>query len=336
MKGEAEETLTPPPPTNFTPPALTLAPPAAAAATRTGLPIREDCWSEEASCTLVEAWGERYLELNRGNLRQKHWQLVADTVNNRHANNNSTTNNNNRKSLRRSDVQCKNRIDTLKKKYKLEKARVLSSNGTYKSNWPLYHQLDVLIGNSVQSKKMMIISAQSSQPSPPLALPYYQQHRKTPQQQQIPSLPAMFVHPVSLRDKQKRSSPPVGYAPAIPTGIDESFFRRNYSAVAAAAAAAAADDVGGNSDSSRSSAQSDRGEVDGFGELAKAISRFADVYERVEGARQRQMMELEKERMEFIKSLEYQRMQLFMDSQVQIEKIKRTKHDAAAPAASDA
>ncbi|KAI3850199.1 hypothetical protein MKX03_012093, partial [Papaver bracteatum] len=330
MKGEPEETLTPPPPLNFTPPGLSLAPPTTSAvtpaSTRTGLPIREDCWSEEASCTLVEAWGERYLELNRGNLRQQHWQLVADTVNNRHANSDNRSNNN-KKFLKRSDVQCKNRIDTLKKKYKLEKARVLSSNGTYKSNWPLYDQLDALIGNTVQSKKMMVISPQS-QPSP-MGLPYFQQHRKKPQQ-----LPAMFVHPVTLRDKQKRSSPPpAGYVPpGVPRGIDESFFRRNYSAVAAAAAAAA-DDVGGNSDSSRSSGESDRGgEVDGFGELAKAITAFADIYERVEGARQRQMMELEKERMEFMKSLEYQRMQLFMDSQVQMEKIKRTKRDAAATA----
>ncbi|XP_026382080.1 trihelix transcription factor ASIL2-like [Papaver somniferum] len=330
MKGEPEETLTSPPPLNFTPPGLSLAPPtssatpATPASTRTGLPIREDCWSEEASCTLVEAWGERYLELNRGNLRQQHWQLVADTVNNRHANNNNHSHN--KKFLRRSDVQCKNRIDTLKKKYKLEKARVLSSNGTYKSNWPLYDQLDALIGNTVQPKKMMSVSPQS-QPSP-MGLPYYQQHRKTPQQ-----LPAMFVHPVTLRDKQKRSPPPpAGYVPpAVSRGIDESFFRRNYSAVAAAAAAV--DDVGGDSDSSRSSGESDRGgQVDGFGELAKAISAFADIYEKVEGARQRQMMELEKERMEFMKSLEYQRMQLFMDSQVQMEKIKRTKRDAAATA----
>ncbi|OMP11878.1 hypothetical protein COLO4_03626 [Corchorus olitorius] len=45
------------------------------------LPVREDCWSEEATSTLVDAWGRRYLELNRGNLRQKDWQDVADAVN---------------------------------------------------------------------------------------------------------------------------------------------------------------------------------------------------------------------------------------------------------------
>ena len=70
---------------------------------------REDCWSEDATSTLIEAWEQRYIELNRGNLRQKQWQ---------------------------EDVQCKNQIDTSKKKYTIEKARVLDSNGSYKSPWP--------------------------------------------------------------------------------------------------------------------------------------------------------------------------------------------------------
>ncbi|KAI8000746.1 Trihelix transcription factor ASIL2 [Camellia lanceoleosa] len=81
------------------------------------LPFREDCWSEEATSTLVDAWGRRYLDLNRGNLRQKDWQEVADAVNLRHGHTKKT---------RRTDVQCKNRIDTLKKKYKVEKARAPS------------------------------------------------------------------------------------------------------------------------------------------------------------------------------------------------------------------
>ncbi|MEI4856007.1 hypothetical protein, partial [Klebsiella pneumoniae] len=35
---------------------------------------REDCWSEGATAVLIDAWGERYLELSRGNLKQKHWK----------------------------------------------------------------------------------------------------------------------------------------------------------------------------------------------------------------------------------------------------------------------
>ncbi|KAJ6704806.1 TRIHELIX TRANSCRIPTION FACTOR ASIL2 [Salix purpurea] len=41
---------------------------------------REDCWSEGATAVLIDAWGERYLELSRGNLKQKHWKEVAEIL----------------------------------------------------------------------------------------------------------------------------------------------------------------------------------------------------------------------------------------------------------------
>ena len=47
------------------------------------LPYREDCWSEGETAALVAAWGTRYEDLNRGNLRQKQWQEVAKAVNTR-------------------------------------------------------------------------------------------------------------------------------------------------------------------------------------------------------------------------------------------------------------
>ncbi|KAK9132126.1 hypothetical protein Scep_011654 [Stephania cephalantha] len=298
----------------------TLTPPATAPATRpSSVPIREDCWSEEATSTLIDAWGERHLELNRGNLRQKHWQEVADAVNARHGA---------IKKARRTDVQCKNRIDTLKKKYKLEKAKILASGASVTSKWPFYDRLDALIGPSsststpASAKKPVPSPVTTPAAAPPLAVPL--QYRK-----QLPmSLPHATVVPVAPRSVREKRP-----AAAIP--VDDSFFRKNYSAVAAAAAAA-------DSESSRSSTESrqrerygggsggggggaGRGEVDGVRELAQAIVRFGEIYEKVEEVKQRQMVELEKQRMEFMKSLEFQRMQLFMDWQVQLEKIKRAK-----------
>ena len=44
-------------------------------------PGREDWWSEDATATLIEAWGDRYVNLSRGNLRQNDWKEVADVVN---------------------------------------------------------------------------------------------------------------------------------------------------------------------------------------------------------------------------------------------------------------
>ncbi|XP_009406235.2 trihelix transcription factor ENAP1 isoform X2 [Musa acuminata AAA Group] len=268
------------------------------------LPYREDCWSEGETSTLVDAWGDRYLELKRGNLRQKHWQEVADAVNCRRGAFGRRP--------PRTDVQCKNRIDTLKKKYKIEKARVTSA---FASQWQFFSRLDALIGSAAAPP------AKKPSPLPPLAvpLPY---HRKG---STLPFAAAAAVRPVDPRERR---------GAAISISVDDSIFQR-----AAAAAAAAGDDNGEEDDLESPSGSSSRSggglrmargkEGDGIRELAKAIERFAEIYERVEGAKQRQMMEMEKKRMEFAKELEFQRMQIFVDSQVQLAKIKRAKRSDA-------
>jgi hypothetical protein len=47
-------------------------------------------------------------------------------------------------------------------------------------------------------------------------------------------------------------------------------------------------------------------------ELAQAIMKFEEIYEWIESAKQRQMMELGKHHMEFTRDLEVHKMQLFM------------------------
>lgn len=83
---------------------------------------------------LIDAWGERYMELSRGNLKQKHWKEVADIVSSREDYSKPP----------KTDIQCKNRIDTVKKKYKIEKAKL--ANGCGPSRWPFFERLDRLIG----------------------------------------------------------------------------------------------------------------------------------------------------------------------------------------------
>ncbi|XP_027161893.1 trihelix transcription factor ASIL2-like [Coffea eugenioides] len=285
------------------------------------LPFREDCWSEEATSTLVDAWGRRYLELNRGNLRQKDWQEVADAVNARHGHTKKT---------RRTDVQCKNRIDTLKKKYKIEKAKISESNGTLTSSWPFFARLDALIGNNLknqQQKTSPMVNSLSSHsplslPSPPMGIPLI--NMKLPQL--LPPATSAAVEPVVLPQKRQFSA------------VDDSYFRKNYSAVAAAAAAAAEEveddeeEDGGSEEDEDEEVEREEGTVageEGVRRLAKAIERFGEIYERVENMKQRQMVELEKQRMQFAKDLEVQRMQLFMDTQVQLEKIKQSKRSGS-------
>ncbi|KAK4374039.1 hypothetical protein RND71_004716 [Anisodus tanguticus] len=283
----------PPPP----PPPPTIPP----ASTRTAaFPAREDCWSEAATHTLIDAWGSHYLELKRGNLRQKHWQEVANAVNALHGHT---------KKQYRTDIQCKNRIDTLKKKYKIEKARVSQSHGRYVPQWPFFNSLDALIGDNFKPS-----------PSPVTVAP----RRKTP----------LLLPPPP-------SAVPVGPRSKRPAAVmEDAVSRRNFSAMAAAAAAAASVESDEEESETSSPAIFPAGDLsrrkesgalaEGCSRLAEAIGRFAEIYERVEDAKQRQMVELEKQRMQFAKDLEIQRMKLIMESQVQLEKLKRAKHSSQA------
>ncbi|KAK6150006.1 hypothetical protein DH2020_017531 [Rehmannia glutinosa] len=261
------------------------------------VPFREDCWTEEATATLE----------------------VADAVNARHGLTKKT---------RRTDVQCKNRIDTLKKKYKTEKAKISESNGAVSSSWPFYSRLEYLIGSGVnkhQSKvSPSVMPLASSQSTPPLSLP--SPPFAVPLAYRKPMSPAM-VTPVILPQKRPMSSP----------AVDESYFRKNYSAMAAAAAAAEdepdEDDGGLDGDEAEGSedrvAEEEEVGDSGMRRLAKAIETFGEIFEKVESMKQRQMVELEKQRMQFTKDLEVQRMQLFMDTQVQLEKMRQAKRSGS-------
>ncbi|KAL8461108.1 hypothetical protein ACS0TY_032545 [Phlomoides rotata] len=309
-------------------------------------PSREDCWSEDATRTLIDAWGAHYLQLNRGNLRQKHWQEVADTVNGLHATS---------AKLRRSDVQCKNRIDTTKKKYKIEKSKVVQSNGRYVSTWPHFQSLDSLIGDSFSkannsanghNRNLRRRPSPSPEPSPsPSPLretaahhrkisPFGNIPEKDPEMGNLLKLP--WSVPVGPRSK--RSGP-------------GSVTERNFSVMAAAAAAMEAEEDDEDDDDDeydeedensgawggrqrplavgrkrKRAAEEDQTVMgEGYRRLAEAITRIGKIYEKVEEAKQRQMVELEKQRMQFAKDLEIQRMKVFMESQVQLEKLKRTK-----------
>lgn len=270
--------------------------------------LREDCWSEEATHALIEAWGSHHLALNRGNLRQHHWLEVAAIVNS------------SGDRRRRTDIQCKNRIDTLKKRYKVEKSKTVESSGAYISPWPFFTRLDFLISGGGGSG-----SGGSEK-----ALPSRKLSPDTPS-----SATALTKFPVGPRSTMKRKRP---------VAVDDSFFRRQFAAVVAATAEVEEEDREGES-SERTGTSSDEagrrerrervrerereengGFKNGCQQLAEAITRFGEVYERVETVKQEQLIELEKHRMQFTKDLEYQRMKLFMDTQLQLARIKLSKH----------
>ncbi|XP_019708700.2 trihelix transcription factor ENAP2 [Elaeis guineensis] len=257
---------------------------------------REDCWSEGATSTLIDAWGERYLELSRGNLKQKHWQEVADAVTSREGYTKTA----------KTDVQCKNRIDTLKKKYKIEKSKIVSGVAAT-SSWPFFSRLDDLLGPNHKPTP-----APAPAPAlPPPANPSNPQHpSKIPAG--VPILPQFpqrqrTSHRSWNQSKKRRRSPPSVSSRSAGRSADSSDgFPPEPSA----------------NRKRRKRASGVEDEKEGMQELMQAIVRFGEVYERVESSKLQQAMEIEKQRMAFTKELELQRMEFLMKTQMELTQLK--------------
>ncbi|XAR67559.1 hypothetical protein NMG60_11002353 [Bertholletia excelsa] len=284
---------------------------------------REDCWSEGATSVLIDAWGERYLELSRGNLKQKHWKEVADIVSSREDYTKAP----------KTDIQCKNRIDTVKKKYKVEKSRIGSGGGP--SKWPFFDRLDHLIGPT--AKVTASAAATPSLPSGghkalPVGIPMggvrsvhqFQQQQK--QQNQNQKLKQQFRKRAPIDSDSSRSEP----EPPSPDSTD-SFPPETYERKRPRLQREL------NSNSVRPSTGANRGGGSGGGggrednwgnslrELTGAILKFGEAYEQAESSKLQQLVEMEKQRMKFAKDLELQRMQFFMKTQLELSQLKHRR-----------
>lgn len=297
-------------------------------------PTRDIIWSSEATKTLIETWGDKYKELNRGSLKQTHWQQVTDVVNLRHAGEFLCT-----------DVQVKNRIDTVKKKYKSEKAKIASGCGP--SKWPFYDKLDQLIGPS--AAKLHSGGAAATSVSPPFvakgvpmgipvgvrSLPYYKQQQQQQQRRQIKrrvpvdsessqserepspdstdSFPPETYEPIPKRPRFLQPHREMNLRPVALLGWKgkEKEKDRNFNG-----------NVNANA-SVNANANSDWG--NSVRELTRAILKFGEAYEHAETSKLQQLVEMEKQRMKFAKELELQRMQFFMKTQLEISQLKRRR-----------
>ncbi|KAH7427787.1 hypothetical protein KP509_10G060000 [Ceratopteris richardii] len=340
-------------------PPLSSAPPTSASVPGSGTPterhLRDDCWSEGATITLINAWGERYLELNRGNLKQKHWSDVADCVSRRGDGSKS----------QKTDIQCKNRIDTLKKKYKLEKAKVAVGGGS--SKWPFFTGLDELLGPSKKTKKPIPLKLRHSVPlspsSPVLALPAKRPLEGADQHPQ--SLPLSGAPNYSASAASNHATPTHVESLDVSHSLNHINLLNcapNHSGIALNQVnnttnhlssapnngcsvpnqAACAGDAASKSKESLHTVDSchdgeigqpkrlkrKRPYIDPMQELAQAIVKFGEAYERIEITRQKTLSEIEKQRMIFLKDLELQRLQFFMQMQVELAKLRQnSKHE---------
>ncbi|KAG7577205.1 hypothetical protein ISN45_Aa03g015010 [Arabidopsis thaliana x Arabidopsis arenosa] len=248
---------------------------------------RDDCWSEEATEILINAWGERYLELKRGNLKQQHWKEVAEIVN---RDNKSP----------KTDIQCKNRIDTVKKKFKLEKAKIAAGgDDNNSSKWIFFKKLQLLIGEraittTTTANKALKVTPLSSRSN------LYQRQAKSSAnvkrsgdstrwhfRKRVASETESESEPELSADSGE-SLPPLLLPP--PVTLDKTGGR------------------GGRE----------------VGEVAMAILGFAESYEKVETLKLKQMVELEKEKMKFSKELELQRIHFF---KAQLEMLRNRLED---------
>lgn len=110
-------------------------------------------WSDSAISCLLDAYTEKYIQLNRGNLRGRDWEDVATIVSERCDKHKSG----------KSVEQCKNKVDNLKKRYKVECQR-LSSGCLPVSHWPWFKKMEQIVGSSSSSSKQPNTDEDKSSP----------------------------------------------------------------------------------------------------------------------------------------------------------------------------
>ncbi|VFQ66900.1 unnamed protein product [Cuscuta campestris] len=91
-------------------------------------------WSEHETFILLDAWGGRFLKQGRKSLRSEEWREVAKKV--------SLDS-----KIKRTDTQCRNRLDTLKKKYKKEKMKV-GETKSVTGRWVYFRKMDALLSSN--------------------------------------------------------------------------------------------------------------------------------------------------------------------------------------------
>ncbi|XP_052192072.1 trihelix transcription factor ENAP2 isoform X2 [Diospyros lotus] len=133
--------------------------------------LKRDEWSEGAVSSLLEAYESKWILRNRAKLKGQDWEDVAKFVSSR-ANCSKSP---------KTQTQCKNKIESMKKRYRSESATADSSS------WPLFPRLDLLLRGSAP-------------PPPPPPPPPPQPFLPPP-----PTNPPLMLH---LEPSQPQPAPP--------------------------------------------------------------------------------------------------------------------------------
>ncbi|KAL1811718.1 hypothetical protein DCAR_0623844 [Daucus carota subsp. sativus] len=103
--------------------------------------IKRDEWSEGAVSSLLEAYETKWVHRNRAKLKGQDWEEVAKFVSCR---GNSTKS-------PKTQTQCKNKIESMKKRYRSE------STAAEASSWPLFPKLDHLLRGSITTQRAPVL-----------------------------------------------------------------------------------------------------------------------------------------------------------------------------------
>ncbi|XP_059640967.1 trihelix transcription factor ENAP1-like [Cornus florida] len=220
-------------------------------------------WTEHETFVLLDAWGDRFLQRGRKSLRSEEWQEVAEKVSQK-------------SKIERTDTQCRNRVDTLKKKYKKSKMKLGEIVGAT-SNWVYFQKMDMLMASSPQQSGLSC---------------------------GVDSGEYVFMNPKVYLNRtngldEMRDSP----------GNSESAEGKDYDSDGLPPKRTR---IGGSRDDGAS-----------FRLVADSIQKFSDIYEKIENSKRKQMLELEKMRMDFHRELELQKWKILERAQAEIAKIRQ-------------
>ncbi|XP_028808790.1 trihelix transcription factor ASIL2 [Neltuma alba] len=91
------------------------------------------CWSPDETVALIDAYRDKWYSLGRGNLKATHWQEVADVVTTRCPN----------ASPPKTAVQCRHKMEKLRKRYRTEIQRARSLPvARFNSSWVHFKRMD--------------------------------------------------------------------------------------------------------------------------------------------------------------------------------------------------
>eukprot|EP00249_Psilotum_nudum_P014773 c24995_g1_i1 orf=929-2092(-) len=237
-----------------------------------------DDWNEAATMALLQVWGTKYLQLGRKSLKLDDWADVAQQVT--HLG----------KSLK-TDIQCRNRIDTLKKKYKREKQKQVTI-GSSSCKWVYFRQMDALLNPFSQRSGL------------PCAVDAGHIVRMKPNLWKNKNEGKNDTHAAF---KSASSSGEFKDSPKV----SQSSFNIS--------------DEGEHTKKNQTSKKRKSKDAP-FRSIAKAIKRFGEIYEKMESAKQQQLLDLERTRMEFTRELELQKMQLLIKTQLELAKLKQSNN----------